>query len=331
MSHSPIKQLTLKPTKTFTSYISLAALLVLTSACSMSLSKLAGGNHGGGDGGGDGGGGSGPLAQPASLDLNVTDLSPNGCLDLQMVADRFHTFPQGSVIREYTQNFEMENQSVDSKQLPRLRNMTAETAFSNFAYEERGAELYVSDMSTFTQTGCTGLDVTNQLGSTQHFSIVSGDEPNALHIKSADGQTDISYILKSARSMDIITVAPRIDRCPDFLKAIATTTRTREWGSQAEIDNTVVKIKAELLRKISVAVREMPDALATLLSVSSGDTLQPETRDLRQLKNAALDPNIVRCPFDATPPSADEPPPPEETVPPAASPTPAPSPAANHF
>lgn len=271
-----------------------------------------------------------PLAPIQTLDMNVNELAPNGCLDLSLVNSKLKNLPAGALIREYTTSFDMEQKSIDGKALPRLRNMAAETAFSNFIFEERSATLYSASLPSIAQTDCASVDITDEQGSTAHFEIVASDDKGTLHIKSGDGLEEHTFVIKNTREMEITHIIPRVDRCPDFLKARGKVVNTRIWGMQSDLDGIQPHVRTDLLKRISIAVTQMPAGLSQLIENASSEIVDAAPADLRSLRSALLDPRIVRCPFDATPPSADEPPPPEEGSP-VPSPTPAPTPTLREY
>lgn len=294
----------------------------------MTLSLLTACSSDSGGGGGDGAPPAGPQGNPAAaLDLLPNELSPSGCLNLQLVSEAFALFPKDAVIREYTKSLQMANKSTDGKALPRLRNMTAETAFASYSFDEKPQPDFINEMGAVVQTGCESVEITDKINGVERFAVQSDSTASMLHLKTTDGHKERIFLLKSPRELELTTIAQRVDRCPDFLKVQSTTLRTRVWGTAAEVNATRPTIAVDLLKKVAIAVVEMPSGLAREISQAPGEYVEPTVADLQELKSAALDSKIVACPFDASPPTGDEPPPEEESPTPSPSPVPSPTPA----
>jgi hypothetical protein len=265
-----------------------------------------------------------------TLDVDLNEVSAEGCMNIASLTQRLRTLPSGSVIREYTRDFQMEDKT--DKDTPVRREMEAETAFSNFAFDEKAEVLFAADLPNMTQESCSAVVITDQLSGSERFKITTAEEaasePNVLRLTREDGQKEMVFKLVGPRELEITTVANRIDRCPDFRKAKATSRRLRTWGTQAEIDQTPLSVSVSYLKKIQVAILEMPTTLKDALYGADSEYIEPSINDLRALRAASLDPKISDCPGNATPPSVDEPPPPEsdETPEIGRSPTPVPEP-----
>ena len=284
--------------------------------------------------GSSGGGVFAPVAEPAPtetppppppIDLRADELSPNGCLDLSLVNASLRGFPSGIFIREYTTGFSISKEALDGKPLARSRNMAAESALSALSIDEKISDLYASELAEVRQDGCATVAIDGIAGAKEIYTVLSESSTKSiLHLKSLDGTRERVYNLRGPRELEITNKAPRIDRCPDFQRANATSTQVRQWGTASEMEALPIKISSVYLRQISIAVEEMPVGLSDLLSQSSSEFVEPTMDDLRALRRTPLDPQVVHCPFHAKPPSADEPPPPEED-PSVPTPTPTPS------
>ncbi len=265
-----------------------------------------------------------------TLDVDLNEVSAEGCMNVASLTQRLRTLPSGSVIREYTRDFQMEDKT--DKDTPVRREMEAETAFSNFAFDEKAEVLFAADLPNITQESCSSVVITDQLSGSERFKVVTSEaastETNVLRLTREDGQKEIVFKLVGPRELEITTVANRIDRCPDFRKAKATSRRMRTWGTQAEMDQTPMSISVSYLKKIQIAILEMPATLKEALYGADSDYIEPSINDLRALRAASLDPKISDCPGNATPPSVDEPPPPESDETPEIGPSPTPTPEA---
>jgi hypothetical protein len=94
-----------------------------------------------------------PTKPPPTLDLNVTELSPNGCLDLQRLAEQSGQFPSSSYVREYTRSVLVTSAPPPGAALARFRNMEAEVAFANFSLRLQPSGNFAAGMPAITQTG----------------------------------------------------------------------------------------------------------------------------------------------------------------------------------
>lgn len=272
---------------------------------------------------------SSPAPTPPPLDVNAEEVSTDGCLDLEKIQFRMAGFPKGTVIREYTQTFEMANVAIDKKPLIRLRNMSAESAFSSFRFDERESSAFLRPLPEIQQDGCRSLTMVDELKGRKNFNILSGSNTNTLLIQEVGGDRALTYKLTSPREIEITDNNTRIDRCPDFQRAMSKTVSVRTWGTTAEVEASPAKISLNYLKQISVAVVKMPVSLSELMSMASNETIEPSVADLKSMRDVKLDPQIAHCPYHASPPSADEAPPPEETdTLPSSSSSPSPAPTA---
>lgn len=265
----------------------------------------------------------------AKVDLKEEELSPNGCLDLSIVTERFLGFPESVVIRKHTVSFSMAPAAMDGYPMARMRNLAAESAFAALTVDEQTPLDFADKLPIVRQEGCSKVEFENSLGARDTYFINAAESsPRQLVINSEDGLSIRNYTLLSPRQMEIKITAPKIDRCPGFQKVMTESTYLLEWGLESEIRGRPVRIATDYLRQISVAIESIPEAIVRLLSGSTGRFVEPAVSDLHVLKTAALDPHITRCPFYTQPPVADEPPPPElERDPaPVTAPTPIPEP-----
>jgi len=288
-----------------------------------------------------------PASTPPTLDINASDVSPLGCLDLELLTKRLTKLSEGAIVRQYTRSLKMENTSIDGKPLLRARNMLAETALANFRFAETPLPTFVGQLPQVQQEGCTSVDITDAVAGKIHYKILADSVPSILHLeipapapllpsldnpnpKVIDIEREKWIALKNPRALEVTSIAPYVDRCPSFLKVKMTVVRESEWGMAEELATRSPEVSTVFLKNIAVAVREMPLRIIKLMSAKDAPMVKPEVEDLLNLRHARLDPQIARCPFNSTPPSADEPPPPEEETPsptPTATPPPGPTPA----
>lgn len=251
----------------------------------------------------------------AKVDLKEEELSPNGCLDLSIVTERFLGFPESVMIRKHTVSFSMAPVAIDGYPVPRMRNLAAESALAALTVDEESPLDFSDKLPIVRQEGCTKVEFENSLGARDvYFINASSSSSKQLVINSEDGLSMRSYTLLSPRQIEIKITAPKIDRCPGFQKVMTESTYLLEWGSESEIRSRPVRIATDYLRQIIVATDSIPQAIVRLLAGSTGGFVEPALPDLHALKAASLDPQITRCPFHTQPPAADEPPPPEQEV-----------------
>ncbi len=249
----------------------------------------------------------------ANVDLKAEELSPHGCLDLSLITDRLITFPESVLIRKYTTSFSIAPVAMDGYPVARLRNLAAESALASFVIDEHSPLDYSENAPLVRQHGCAKLEFENSSGAKDVYEIdASASSETQLVVQSANGKNKRTYVLTGPRRLEIIVTAPKIDRCPEFQKVMSTSTYILEWGAASEIRNRPVRIAADYLRQMAVAVEIVPTEISRLLALSAGGFVESHASLLQSLKTASLDPQITRCPFLTQAPVADEPPPPEE-------------------
>lgn len=257
----------------------------------------------------------------ANVDLKAEELSPNGCLDLSLLTERFLGFPESILIRKHTVSFSISPVATDGYAVARMRNFAAESALAALEIEEQTPLDFSEGSPIVRQDGCSKVEFENSIGAKDVYNIDgTASSERQLVLSSEDGFNKRSYILKSPRLIEITVTAPKIDRCPTFQKVMTMSTYSLEWGLESEIRGRPVRIATDYLRQITIAVEAIPAAIIQLLSGSTSGFVEPQAPDLRVLKTAALDPQITRCPFHTQPPVADEPPPPEQVPEPAPAP-----------
>jgi hypothetical protein len=162
------------------------------------------------------------------------------------------------------------------------------------------------------------------MGEKEKFEIVKSDQANEVHLKSGDGLREKTYVIRSPRSLELRLSGSYIDRCPGFTKAQITVVRERTWGNASDLKSDPPHVARSLLKEVATALATIPDGLQSSFADGADETAELQPDDFTSISSGTLNPLVTHCPFDATPPSADESPPPEET-PPSMNPSPTPS------
>jgi hypothetical protein len=246
-------------------------------------------------------------------DVDLTSVSPEGCLNLSELNATLAALPPDAIVRRHSLNFQIDNETEDGSRV--RRNFQALAAFARFKFSERASSLEALDQPTLIQHGCETLDSSNDVEGTQSFAITPGETAETLHMKDADG-TEYTYRLKDARTLEVTTKGLAIDPCPSYPRAKIESTEIITWGRPDDLAKVPIMISRDMLRKISVVVQEMPEDLRGLVSTSTEDLVPVAGSDLHILKATPMESNILKCPYKAKPPTGEEPPPPAPDSPP---------------
>lgn len=247
-----------------------------------------------------------------SLDLNVEELSQRGCLNLEATYAAIGDLPSHALVRHHTPDIRIEP-TLDEPSEPR-RNFLALISFSNFRYLETAARIAHASFAGFEQTDCAFVDVDSGLGAKQRFQIRRNETKSGVHLVAADG-SEITYVLKSPRQLEIRRSGEAIDPCPNYAKVKLTSLEVLTWGTQEEFANQPLLASSGLLKRISGAITDMPTHVLTEVMTSDEDYVLADPTDLRGITAGTLDPDVLRCPYRANPPSGEEAPPADESGP----------------
>jgi hypothetical protein len=242
---------------------------------------------------------------PGSLDIAGESLTAQGCLDLTQVTDALRRMPGQAHVRRHTQNFSIEPLEADQ---PLRKNFIALAAIAQFSFDERAAGQSLARLPVYSQTGCQSVDVIDSSGVPKTFTVVPSENRASIHIQREDGTSQV-WTLKGPREIELVETSLTMDPCPHYMRAKTTTMTTLTWGTESDIAKAEVPISRSYLRAISTAVIEMPEALKALATFDQEDAIVAPLVELRDLKVAAIDPQIHQCPYKANPPSGEEPPP----------------------
>jgi hypothetical protein len=258
--------------------------------------------------------GSSSSVDEGKMNIDTQSLGEGGCLNLQKLRAKFAGFPDGTIVRRITTSYEMS--PVKPEDAIR-RGFLSLNSFSNYIYSESASNRVIGGMAAVTQTGCESVKLSTDLEGAKTYKIVPAaafaDTPQpapplSLQLLSDDG-VSMTWTLLGERDLEITTKSAVIDPCPEYTKAIATSTVHFSWGSEDDLAQKSSKISRAYLRTMSTAVVNMPDALLGLATQSQTDEqVTASGGDLQSLAKATLDSQIEQCPYRANPPSGDEPP-----------------------
>lgn len=253
--------------------------------------------------GGRGSGDSNPVSA-SSFDISMSDVTPNGCLDLQLLSERLRSLPTTTQVRQHTTDFQIES-APGSRTKPR-RNFIALAAFSNYLFEEMAAELALAQSPTVTQNSCQSVAFASEIGGSEEYFVRQSEKPTQLHLVREDG-AQLIYEIKSPREISLISISSVIDPCPSYPEAKIKKEQLMRWGPQEELNQLPAAIQTQFLSYIAMSIVDMPSGLAGAMAHSSSEVIQAKSNDLRSLMASTVDPEIHECPYKAKPPSGSQP------------------------
>ena len=271
----------------------------------------------------------------SALDLSSENLSPGGCLNLEIVAKQLQSLPGGAQVRYHTKNFEMS--AATSEGTAVRRNFTAIAALAHFSFEQISSRQFVGELPAIKQTGCDAVEMTSEIEGARIYKVerplANGElklmmmqkDPQSPDLLIETGH-ELTYSMKSPRQLEITMTSVSIDPCPSYAKAKGTGVQEIYWGTADELATTPIQISRKYVGLISVAVDFMPRNLMDLVSRNTDETVFPAAADLKDLKRSSPAADISKCPYRTSPPSGTEPPPPPAEDTPAPQPTPVPLP-----
>lgn len=290
-----------------------AAVVLLLSACS---------NHDSGTPPGGWAPGQGGNAPSKAMDLDPVALSPNGCLNLQLISEKLKGLPSETRLRSYSSDFDMKKAEGSKGSI--RSHFLSEMSFRHFTFNEKSASIELSDWPTVTQSDCSSVDLTRLVDGVQTLRIdTESTTPTLLKLRSDDGNETI-YELIGPRRLEIRSVEHGFDTCPDHVKVEMTTRRIYEWGTEPDLAALPIEVARDFLKKLRSAVVEMPESLDASVIYETTPFVKVAANDLRALAGATVSNDVLRCPYRPKPPTGDEPPPePDPTPTPVPQPTPA--------
>jgi hypothetical protein len=254
------------------------------------------------------------------MDVSGQDVTRDGCLNLQLLREKLKALPDQAVIRRYTSDFDIEKHK-DAANAPRA-NFSAVSAFAHFQYSEAAARLALNPaqsgpfviLDQGEQRDCNAVTIRNPIAGERVLRIVSTKSPNKIELES-DERERVVFTLNSPRELQIEVDSAEIDFCPSYEKARIREKLVQSWGKASDLDLVPLTISTTYLKKMTLAVTEMPQALSYLISQASDESISVTRADLSDLALAPLDRKLQVCPYRATPPSGEEPPPPSDPAP----------------
>lgn len=230
--------------------------------------------------------------QPISLELDIAQLTAQGCLDLPLTIQNLKSLPETAVLRRHTSSTAMS--PLDNQDEHLRRNFIAEVAFGRFLYLEQTPEAGTRFLPEMKQNGCQSIEMKYEVSGNKVFTIQPSSEAGRLHLIDED-KTEYVFHLKGSKELEIERTETVIDRCPQYKKAQARTNETLTWSYPEELTTKPILISRAYLNRISDAVSEMPASLSSLVTHATSDIIPATAEDLTQLTLSRLSTEIGRA------------------------------------